>query len=167
MDLLDRLLEHDQWATAQVLAWSGGLSDAQLDREFDVGQCTLRATLAHIIFNVGSWTGLMTRQPVTRDAQGEDRSVAALADVHERSYPAFAAFARKVHDEGRLEETFADHYDLPMTFGGAILMVTQHNVEHRTEALHILARLGVPELPDLPHPLEVDHGLWDFKRRGF
>jgi len=164
MDLLDRLLEHDQWATAQVLEWSGSLTDAQLDREFDVGQRTLRATLAHMIFNVGGWTRLMAGQPVAGDAQEEDRSVAALVDVHEHSYPAFAAFARRVHDEERLEETFADHYDLPMTFGGAILMVTQHNVEHRTEALHILARLGVPDLPD---PLEVDHGLWDFKRRGY
>jgi hypothetical protein len=29
--------------------------------------------------------------------------------------------------------------------------------------IHIFARLGVPELAEV----EVDHGLWDFKRRGF
>jgi hypothetical protein len=29
--------------------------------------------------------------------------------------------------------------------------------------VHIFARLGVPELAQV----EVDHGLWDFKRRGF
>ncbi|HEY7036700.1 MAG TPA: hypothetical protein VH482_35560 [Thermomicrobiales bacterium] len=49
----------------------------------------------------------------------------------------------------------------PCQPGGAILHVPFYNTEHRTEALHILARLGVPDLP------EVDHGLWDFKRRGF
>ena len=66
-----------------------------------------------------------------------------------------------MRDEGRLEDTFLDHYGYPMTYGGAILMVILHNEAHRTEAVHILARLGVPDLP------EVDHGLWDFKRRGF
>jgi uncharacterized damage-inducible protein DinB len=47
-----------------------------------------------------------------------------------------------------------------MTFGGAILHVILHNAEHRTEVLHILERLGVPNLP------EIDHALWDYKRRG-
>jgi len=47
-----------------------------------------------------------------------------------------------------------------MTFGGAIVHVVLHNAEHRTEALHILERVGAPDLP------EVDHGLWDHERRG-
>ena len=34
-ELLDRLLEHDHWATDQLLALSRGLTDAQLDQEFD------------------------------------------------------------------------------------------------------------------------------------
>jgi hypothetical protein len=50
-----------------------------------------------------------------------------------------------------------------MTYGGAILMVILHNEAHRAEIVHIFARLGVPELAKV----EVDHGLWDFKRRGF
>jgi hypothetical protein len=50
-----------------------------------------------------------------------------------------------------------------MTYGGAILMVILHNEAHRTEVVHIFARLGVPELAQV----EVDHGVWDFKRRSF
>jgi hypothetical protein len=42
-------------------------------------------------------------------------------------------------------------------------MVILHNEAHRTEVVHIFARLGVPALAQV----EVDHGLWDFKRRGF
>jgi len=42
-------------------------------------------------------------------------------------------------------------------------MVILHNEAHRTEVVHIVARLGVAELAQV----EVDHGLWDFKRRGF
>ena len=159
MDLLDRLLGHDHWATDQLLVLSQGLTDAQLDQPFDIGHRTLRDTFEHMIFNVEAWTAVMAGQPV--DIQRDDHSLAALSERDERSHAAFVALARRVRDEQRLDDTFVDHYDAHMTFGGAILMVILHNAEHRTEALHILERLGVPDLP------EVDHGLWDFRRRGF
>ena len=155
MDLLDRLLEHDHWATAQLLDLSRNLTDAQLDQEFDIGHRTLRDTFEHVIFNIAFWTALMTEHPV--DEQREDRSVTALIDRHERSYAAFATLAHQFRDEQRLEDTYIDHYDARKSFGGTILHVVLHNAEHRTEALHILERLGVPNLP------EVDHGLWDYE----
>ena len=43
MDLLDRLLEHDRWATDQLLELCRGLTDAQLDQPFDIGHRTVRA----------------------------------------------------------------------------------------------------------------------------
>ena len=64
MDLLDRLLEHDQWATTRLLDLSRGLTEAQLDQEFEIGHRTLRETFEHIIVNIGFWTALMTDQPV-------------------------------------------------------------------------------------------------------
>lgn len=158
MDLLDRLLGHDHWATARLLDVSRGLTDAQLDQPFDIGHVTLRATFEHMIFNVEFWTALMAAQPV--DAQRDDRSPAALIERHERSYATFATLSRRVRDEQRLDDTFVDHFATRMTFGGAIIHVVLHNAEHRSEALHILERLGVPDLP------EVDHGLWDHKSRG-
>ena len=157
MDLLDRLLEHDLWATARLLDLSRGLTDAQLDQPFDVGHRTLRATFGHMIFNVGAWTAVMAGRPVA--ARRDDRSPAALSDRHERSYAAFAALARRVRDEQRLDDTFVDHFGEPMTFGGAIVHVVLHDAAHRGEALHILERLGVPKLP------EVDLGLWDHETR--
>jgi uncharacterized damage-inducible protein DinB len=155
MDLLDRLLGHDQWATDQLLELSRGLTDEQLDQEFDIGHRTLRDTFEHVIFNIAFWTALMTEQPV--DEQRDDRSVTALIDRHERSYAAFAYLARQFRDEQRLQDTYIDHYEARKSFGGTILHVVLHNAEHRTEALHILERLEVPDLP------EVDHGLWDYE----
>jgi hypothetical protein len=69
-DLLDRLLGHDAWTTQQVLAAAAGLTDAQLDQDFDIGHRTVRATLAHLIGNVEVWTDLMAERPVRR---GEPR----------------------------------------------------------------------------------------------
>jgi uncharacterized damage-inducible protein DinB len=154
MDLLDLLLDHDHWATARLLAVSGGLTAAQLDQEFDIGHRTLRATFAHMISNVPFWTAFLAGQPA--DAQGDDRSLAALSDCHERSYAAFATVARRLRDEQRLDETYGDHYAVRKSCGGTILMVVEHDAEHRTEVLHILERLGVPDLP------EVDLGVWDY-----
>jgi uncharacterized damage-inducible protein DinB len=161
MDLLDRLLEHDRWATTQLLELCRALTDAQLDQPFDIGHRTLRETLGHQIPNLDFWTGLMTGQPIAQ--QQGPRALETLVADHERAYAAFARVARRVRDEGRLDETFIDHYGMPMTYGGAILMVILHNEAHRTEVVHIFARLGVSELAQV----EVDHGLWDYKRRGF
>ena len=155
MDLLDRLLDHDHWATTQLLDRSRNLTDVQLDQKFDIGHRTVRETFAHMIFNVGFWTALMTEQPV--EAQQGDRSLAALIDWHDRVYETFATLARRFRDEQRLADTYIDHYDARKSFGGTILHVVLHNAEHRTEALHILERLGAPDLP------EVDHGLWDYE----
>ncbi len=155
MDLLDRLLGHGHWVTARLLDLSRDLTDAQLDQPFDVGHRTLRATFEHMIINVEFWTALMAERQ--GDAPRDDRSLAALVDRHEHSHAAFAAFARRVRDERRLDDTFVDYFGGRMMFGGAIVHVVLHDAEHRGEALHILERLGVPDLP------EVDHGLRDYK----
>ena len=161
MDLLDRLLEHDCWATSQLLELCRGLTDAQFDQQFDIGHRTLRETFDHQIPNLDFWTGLMSGQPV--EHQRGPSSLDTLIADHERAYAAFASLARRVRDEQRLDDTFLDHYGFPMTYGGAILMVILHDEAHRSEVVHILARLGVPELAQV----EIDYGLWDFKRRGF
>jgi hypothetical protein len=67
--------------------------------------------------------------------------------------------ARRLRDEGRLDETFSDAYGGEMRNGGGIVHVVLHNEGHRVEIIHILARLGLPDI-------EVDHGLWDFVDRG-
>ena len=155
MDLLDRLLEHDYWATTQLLDLSRDLIDAQLDQEFDIGHRSVRGTFEHIIVNIAFWTGLMIGQPV--DEERGERSLAALIERHERFYETFATLARRLRDEQFLDDTFIDHYDARKSFGGTILHVVLHNAEHRTEAVHILTRLGVAGPP------EVDHGLWDYE----
>ena len=160
MDVLDLLLDHDHWATRRLLDVSGGLTAVQLDQEFDIGHRTLRETFSHMIFNVPFWTAFLAGQPAeseySADDQPDDRSLAALIDHHERSYAAFAGIARRLRDDQRLAETFVDHYEVRKSFGGTILMLVEHNAQHRTEARHMLQRLGLLDLP------EVDLGVWDY-----
>ena len=43
---------HDAWTTTRLLEMSRELEDSQLDREFDVGHRTLRATFEHMVFSM-------------------------------------------------------------------------------------------------------------------
>ena len=153
MDLIDSLLEYDRWATTTLLDVCRGLSDVQLDQPFDIGHQTLRATFVHNIATIEFWSGFMAGETEPLQDETPEGSFAGLATRHERAHSAFAALSRRLRDEGRLDDTYVDHYKVRKSMGGTILTVVLHNVEHRTEALHILNRQGVPDLP------EVDYGV--------
>ena len=153
MDLLDRLLGHDAWTTRQLLLRCRGLTDEQLDRRFDIGHETLRGTLVHIIGNLEVWTDLLHERPVRPDSAtvASARSVDGLIAHFAAAAPDFAALARRIADEGRLDDLWTDVLDdppRPKTFGGAIAHVLTHSMHHRGEVLHLLQRLGVPDLPE-------------------
>ena len=166
MDLFDRLLGHDKWTTSHYMELAGRLKDEQLDQEFDIGLRTVRRTFDHVIVNVDFWTGLMVGKPVDYDEVREDLSLNALAARHETSYTAFEGVARKLTAEGRLDETFIDHYEVPQSFGGTIGHVILHNQGHRGEILHMFTRLGLPNVEDMPEgdPQEWEHMTGIIKR---
>ena len=151
MDLLDRQLGFDEWTTLRVLDLSEGLTDEQLDQQFDIGHETLRATLEHMIFSTEIWTAAMIDKAPTFSDE-DPPSLASLRARHLRSYEQFATAARKARDENRFEETFLDPWmdedPATRTFGTTIVHNVLHNMQHRSEAFHILKRLGVGPLPD-------------------
>lgn len=153
MDLLDRLLGHDAWTTRRLLELCRGLADNQLDRHFDVGHETVRRTLVHVVGNVEVWTDLMAGRPPRLDA-GPNAGREPVAEIIARFDAAaadFAALARAVAAAGRLDELWTDLLDDPprtKTYGGAILHVVTHGMHHRCELLHMLGRLGLPDLPE-------------------
>lgn len=163
MDLLDRLLGHDEWTTAECLRRCRELTPEEMRQPFDIGWRTLQATLVHMIGNVGTWTELMTTGIISDGPDGwEAGDVAALEARHRETYAAFAALARSVRDEGRDNDTWIDVLDSPpraKTYGGAILHVITHDMHHRSEVIHMLARLGLHDLP------EGDLLGWDSRQR--
>lgn len=146
MDLLDRMLGHDRWTTSRLLEMSQRLSGEQLDQRFDIGLETVRTTLEHMIANVEFWTRLMIGEPLDQDRS--DKSILALVLRHEQSYDHFASVSRQMQDKGRLTERFIDEYQVSQEVGATIIHVVVHNHQHRSEVLHMLARLGVEHLPD-------------------
>lgn len=149
MDMLDRLLGHDEAATRECLLLCRDLTDEQLDHVFDAGWGTLRKTFDHMISNIEIWTDLMMERPVRDGAGGV--SVADLLDRLAASYAEFATFARQIQREGRLDSLWTDVLDRPPTqksYGGAIGHVITHNMHHRAEVQHIMHRLGMQPVPE-------------------
>ena len=151
MDILDRLLGHDAWTTRQLLLRCRDLTDEQWRRRFDIGHETLQATFLHIVGNMEVWTDLIRGRPVRPEPQPIERtrSVDGLVERLDAAAPDFGAIARQLADQGRLDETWGDTLDDPRTektYGGAIAHVITHSMHHRCEVLHMLHRLGVPDL---------------------
>lgn len=160
MNILDRLLGHDLDTTRNLLRRCLDLTDAQMDRQFDVGWGSLRTIFGHMIGNIEIWTDLMMERPPRQTPGGV--SVPKLLDRLEKGYREFADFARQIEREGRLDDLWTDVLDDPpvqKSFGGAIAHVITHNMHHRAELLHIMARLGLDDLP------EGDLMGWDQRAR--
>jgi len=164
MDLLDRLLGHDAWTTRRVLERCREVDPAALHRRFDLGHGTAYATIVHMIGNVRVWTDLMNGVTIEPGRNAWDGlSVDELIARHDASQVDFAALARRIRDAGRWDERWVDTLDDPpaeKTYGGAVAHVITHDMHHRGEVLHILARLGVPDL------LEGDALSWEATARG-
>jgi uncharacterized damage-inducible protein DinB len=152
MDIFDRLLGHDAWTTRQILVRCHELDEAQLHQSFDIGHETVYDTLVHMIGNVRTWTDLMNDVPILRgDSEWERLSVEDFVARHEAAYADFAALARRIRDEERLDDLWVDKLGDPpteKTYGGAVAHVITHNMHHRSELLHMLARLDLTDLPE-------------------
>lgn len=152
MDLLDRLLGHDAWATRMLLTRCAALTDEQLDTEFDIGHSTIRRTLQHIVFNVDVWSGLMAGRIRSRDdLRRAPSSPALLIERLDRASATLAAVAREVADRSGWDETWVDVLDTPptaKTYGGAVAHILTHSTHHRAQLLYMMETLGIKALPE-------------------
>ena len=146
MDLLDRLLGHDRWTTAQLLERCRELHAEQWTQPFDLGHQTLAATFQHMIGNVRVWTELMAERPIQPSSDEASTTADVLLAAWQRVYTDFATLARKLADESRWDATYVDVLDdppRPKSYGGTIAHVITHNMHHRAEIIHMLTRLGL------------------------
>jgi uncharacterized damage-inducible protein DinB len=151
MDLLDRLLGHDAWTTHQLLLLCRGLTDEQLDRDFDIGHRTVRATLRHVIRNVEVWSDLMAGRPPRKDPGPDGSTIPALTARLDTAAADLATVSRAVSERGAWDEKWVDRLSNPpteKTYGGAIAHVITHSMHHRAQLLYLLRRLGVSDLPE-------------------
>jgi uncharacterized damage-inducible protein DinB len=152
MDILDRLLGHDAWTTRQLLLRCRELTDAQLDRPFDIGDRSLRKTFQHIIGIMEVWTDLMAARPVRKASTQEGAlSVDELLDRLSFAAKDLAEVSRRILNEGRLDQMLLDTREAPPVakpLGGSMIHVITHSMHHRAQALYLMEQLGLTDLPE-------------------
>jgi len=153
MDLLDRLLGHDAWTTELLLLRCRELTDAQLDRDFDIGHRTVRETLHHIIWNTEAWTDAIAGRAL-RPNPGlapNGKSLDALFERHHRATAELAAVATPIARRNAWDQSFVDRTEDPSpvrTYGGTIAHVITHSMHHRAQVLYLLRLLALKNLPE-------------------
>lgn len=150
MDLLDRLLAHNEWTTERLIEQSRGLTDAQLEQPFDIGLKTVRVTIDHIIENIEWWTDLMNAHPRRsfRTLGADPLTLDGFGKRLGRVAPQFAEVARRVQAEGRLDDTWPtrEGFSESYSYGNTIIHVITHSAHHRAQLMYMLKSLGVKDV---------------------
>ncbi len=146
------LFAFTDWARDKLMTVASGLADEQLDRKFEMGEGSLRATLNHLWSSERMWLDRWKRHPQPRsrkDAAGvtmsglwqEFRETAAertkfLAGMGDADLPHLLTYTN----------VRGETYTFP--FGGMMLHVSNHGSHHRAQAVNMIRRVGAA----LPRP---------------
>ncbi len=153
---IDRLLRHNAWATALLADRCRALSPQQFARRFEIGPGALQGTLLHIVGAMRRWADRIGNRAVRPSV--DDKVNAPTPDeiiaILDETAADLAEVVGCVVDEDRLDEIMELRirgWDEPLRFtrGTAIIHVLTHGVHHRAQALNILRRLGVEDLPEI------------------
>jgi len=164
MDMMERMLRHDAWATRALLVRAAALSDEQLDREFDIGHRSLRRTFIHIIANMECWHDLMAGKPQrTHPSPAGQTPITDLIARLDTVAAELLTLGMLVVVARREDEFFVDYLDQPArrkALGAGLLHVTTHGMHHRAQCLYLMRLLGLTQLP------EGDALSWEAQHRG-
>ena len=146
--ILRKLLRHDVWTTSQLLELCRPLSDEQLDREFDIGHRTLRATFDHVVHNMEVWPALMSELTHTRSS---DRSVDGLLQRLEIAAKRLLWLAESIDQRGAWDTTWVDSLDDPpqkKSYATTFAHVVTHGMHHRAQLFFMMRCSGIENLPE-------------------
>jgi uncharacterized damage-inducible protein DinB len=145
---LDILLQHDKWATQQILFACEKLTAEQFTKKFEIGPGSLQATITHMIGAIRAWTDtLAVREQRPRPEQsGIQYSPSQLLQLLDESEDEFIAIATK-HPLDQIVKRTREGKEYSFTRGVVITHVTTHGMHHRAQCLNMLKHLGVSPLP--------------------
>lgn len=152
----EALIDHNTWATRQLLDFCRDVDDGEFRRDLGVGPGSLERILAHVIdcmYYFGD--GLAGREYVERaDLEEGTFSIDELADHLDRAGSEVATATRGIIESRGIES----NVEFPVGSGretSALVVLAQladHGSHHRSQCLVILRRLGIDPIPEC-HPL--------------
>ncbi len=152
---------YGDWARAKVHAAAAPLDDARLDRRFDMGLGTLRATLEHIQLAELWWYENWTRGPGQLFPPVDSQvSIAELTRRFNETAARRSQFLTGLSDGDLARPTTATpRPGIFRTFplGVTMLQLCGHGTQHRAQALNMLRQLGA-EVPALDYVVMLREG---------
>ena len=143
------LLDFDAWANERLFDACEALDDESLDRTFEMGLGSLRATFAHDLGAMIGWTGVL---------RGEEDPFAVMRDDPPRTIEAFRLRQREANAAFRAAALDGDFSDVitreregttyTFTRGGILAHVTTHSMHHRAQCINMLRQLGITDSPE-------------------
>lgn len=150
MTIADRLLQHNTWATQALLERCRSLTPEQFQQRHDIGPGSLHDTLRHIIAAMLRWADRLADRPVRESIEKhpQPRTPDELLVLLDQAGRELAEVVSRIDREGRHDEMMqAESIPERFTRGPAVVHVLTHGVHHRAQALNMLRRLGVTDLP--------------------
>jgi len=162
-DPLSISLQHNVWATREVLAACERLSDPQWHQQFAICLGSLHDTLTHIVGAMFDWAQFIYGPPRAARPSIEDgtrRTPAELIGLLGEASADLAASAKRARARGldTVVDVTLGGTPYRFTIGAMLMHVTTHGMHHRAQCLNMLRRLAVPGVSDrLP---EIDVLEW-------
>lgn len=146
-DPVQILLAHNHWATRNILDACMKLNDDQLDREFEIGLKTLRATMTHVVGAMRRWCDML----VDREARERLETLPPHTPVQLLELldevAAEILDSTNAHPHDQIVSGVRDGKTYSFTRAAVVTHVTTHAMHHRAQALNMLRHLGVHPLP--------------------
>lgn len=157
--LVQLQLDHNAWATRQIIDAARPLPPGAVDTELGIGPGPLRATVEHIIeamfFFASNFAGTEYQEP--SDFQSKSKSLDGLTELLERSAQelnrSMLSLVERAGAGAAVAWPTSHHGSLPAF--AAIAQVFDHGSHHRAQCKNMLKRLGVADLPETD-PLSME-----------
>jgi uncharacterized damage-inducible protein DinB len=143
---MEILLEHDAWATRQILNAVAALSPEQFHKRFEMGAGSLHDTVTHMLAAQRAWADMLAGRAERPRLEGTQRTAAELSALHEEIAAELAAAAR-AHPVEEIVSRERGGKVYSFTRGAVVTHVTTHAVHHRAQCLNMLRHVGVEKQP--------------------
>ena len=156
-DPVEILLDHDRWATRQIIEACAQLTSEQFSQKFNMGPGSLQATTTHIISATRAWNDTLAQRPQQPrlDQSGTLYTPAQLLPLLESAADELKAQATRLPLDQTVSRT-REGVTYTFTRGAVLTHVTTHAMHHRAQCLNMLRQLGVQPLP----PSSVTEWTW-------
>lgn len=145
--VLLKALAHRRWAMARIFAAAGGLSDEEYHADTGASHASLHALLFHMLRVAATWRGVVTAPdqlpPVL--APEDHPNLEMIRMAWEREDQAFTALIEGLSEEelaATIQVSHPRYGTQATTRAFPVVQVVLHDMQHRSEAAHILSSYG-------------------------